>query len=32
LRKNGVDLTGEQQMKTKRALTFFSKSLAAADS
>jgi hypothetical protein len=30
LRKHGVDLTGEQQTKTKTALTFFSKSLAAA--
>jgi hypothetical protein len=32
LRRHGVDLTGEQQTKTKTALRFFSKSLAAADS
>jgi hypothetical protein len=31
LRRHGVDLTGEQQTKTKTALRFFSKSLAAAD-
>jgi hypothetical protein len=31
LRKHGVDLSGEQQTKTKKALTIFSKSLAAAD-
>jgi hypothetical protein len=30
LRKHGVDITGEQQTKTKTALRFFSKSLAAA--
>ena len=29
LRKRGVDLSGEQQTKTKTALTFFSKSLSA---
>jgi hypothetical protein len=30
LRKRGVDLSGEQQTKTKTALEFFSKSLSPA--